>query len=82
MVHAHLHDGVIPMSQAVNGVWQWSAHAGMTLRTWNANNHQMTYGVLGAGLLALMQWMGNGGFAAARFEIWDGGNMVGEGLLD
>ena len=49
----------------------------------NANNHQTTWGVLGAAVNALLGWVdgGAGGGAAAYFEIWDGVNEVGVGQM-
>ncbi|KAA6408378.1 MAG: hypothetical protein FRX48_08120 [Lasallia pustulata] len=81
-IQAGVHDGVVPVSQAVDGAWQWVAHHGMTLRTWNTNNHQMTYGVLGAAFLALCQYMQLAGFGTVRFTVWDGVNQVGAGALE
>lgn len=80
-MHAHMHDGVIPAAQAVGGVWQWNVHLGLALQTWNANNHQMTWGVLGAALLALQQYMEAIGYGTVTFDVMDGANWVGSGRL-
>lgn len=47
----------------------------------NANNHQMTYGVLGKALHVLADWMSASGDALVRYEVWDGDNLVGKGLV-
>lgn len=47
----------------------------------NANNHQVTYGVLGAVLSSMIEFMQANGWGTATFEIWDGPNLVGGGVL-
>ncbi|MCJ1301924.1 hypothetical protein MMC08_004725 [Hypocenomyce scalaris] len=55
-------------------------YANLLLRVQNANNHQVTYGVLGAALIALGDWMQEQGkWGALTFEVWDGDNQVGSG---
>ena len=54
---------------------------GQSLVTWDMNNHQHTYGVLGAAVSALMDFMRERGVGEAVFSIFDGGNEVGAGLL-
>lgn len=63
-----------------NGVFDWPNN-GMALKAWNANNHQMTYGVLGAALDAVGDYMSFNGFRRATFAIYDGANQVGEGVV-
>ena len=56
---------------------------GLQLRLVNANNHQQTWGVMNAGLAAVMQYMarsGNGPGAVA-WKVYDGQTMVGVGFL-
>lgn len=69
-------DSLVP-----TGVFAWRGH-GFSLRTWNANNHQMTWGVLRAATFALVDYMGQAGYATARFDIFDGANQVGAGVLE
>ena len=49
----------------------------------NANNHQQTWGVLGAALDAVGLFMrqNGGGAGTAIFSIFDGTNMVGTGSI-
>lgn len=63
-----------------NGLFDWENH-GHSLRVWHANNHQTTWGVLGAAIEAIADFMTQYGFAGATFYIYDGGNEVGEGIL-
>ena len=49
------------------------------LVVWNANNHQTTWGVLGAAVEALRECMRVNGWGVGRFGIWDGGIEVGGG---
>lgn len=52
----------------------------MELTTWNANNHQTTFGVLSSAVGALEDYMRKTGvWGTARFWIFDGGNQVGAG---
>lgn len=53
----------------------------MNFRTWNTNNHQQTYGVLGAAIAALTSYMGAHGYGSATFTIFDGANEVGAGMI-
>lgn len=75
-------DRVIPA-----GVFSWvgpavDGHVACALHAWNAENHQFTWGVLGAALKALWDYMyTNGKFGAADFEVSDGANMVGLGFI-
>ena len=71
---------------------QWSHAAGepgseASLRVRNANNHQVTYGVLAAALQAVGDYLQNLNFegmgsAAVGFLIFDGANQVGVGSLE
>lgn len=51
------------------------------IHIWNANNHQVTYGVLGVVFTSMIEFMQANGWGAAKFEIWDGGNIVGGGTI-
>ena len=67
----------------------------MVLTAMNAANHQTTWGVLGAAVGALLDWVENAGevgaaaagtgpglgSGAAYFDIWDGGREVGVGQV-
>lgn len=53
----------------------------LAVHVWNTNNHQITYGVLGAVLTSMIEFMQVHGWGAAFFEIWDGPNLVGFGIL-
>ena len=69
-------DGLVP-----DGGFDWD-NFGFSLRTWNANNHQMTWGVLGAAAFALMDYMNRYGYGSATFLIYDGVNQVGAGTIE
>lgn len=56
--------------------------APLELHAWNENNHQMTWGVLGAAIQALQDCMEKiEEWGTASFSIWDGDNEVGYGVL-
>lgn len=79
ITHIMIHgDGLI-----VDGRFSWSGPAGIVVRTANANNHQQMWGVLGAALNAVAQYMRNSrvGAGAAFFSIFDGNNLVGTGSI-
>lgn len=62
-------------------ILQQQAH-GLALAVFNANNHQMTWGVLASALLALVDYMaGQGTYRAAAFTVFDGHNEVGSGSI-
>lgn len=63
-----------------HGLFNWE-YQGHSLRVWHANNHQTTWGVLGAAIEAIDDFMFQYGFAGATFYIYDGGNEVGEGII-
>lgn len=69
-------DGVIP-----RGTFGFSRY-GASWYSANANNHQVTWGVLAGAVMALSSFMdAYGGFGYAHFEIFDGGNQVGSGSV-
>lgn len=47
----------------------------------NANNHQVTWGVMGAAVQAMLSFMLAYGFGQAGFRIYDGGVVVGNGIM-
>ena len=47
----------------------------------NANNHQQTWGVVGAAIGALQDYMNQNGFGQATFNVFDGGTEVGVGKI-
>lgn len=47
----------------------------------DANGHQVTWGVLGAAVVALRGFMQERGYGRVRFRIFDGENRVGTGEL-
>lgn len=63
------------------GTFLWLGENGYQLRVNNANNHQTTYGVLGAAVAALSDYMSQHGCATGTFSIHDGLNQVGEGTI-
>ncbi|KAI4125041.1 MAG: hypothetical protein LQ347_005505, partial [Umbilicaria vellea] len=70
-----------PPTRGREGVSQWQQPAtphGLTLSALNANNHQMTWGVLGAAIQALLNlmWTQNW-WGAATSTVFDGENQVG-----
>ena len=78
-VHFHIEahgDGDVPSGEA-----KWAGNDGVALRVMNANNHQLTWGVLGVALQGVMSMMGSGAFGKASFVIFDGPNMVGSGVI-
>ena len=59
----------------------WPGNAGVGFVTWNANNHQTTWGVLGGAVTCLNDYMSQYGYGEATFTIVDGGNIVGRGYV-
>lgn len=73
---AHGADGVIPVAGDNLGI---DARR-MGLIWANANNHQLTYGVLQNALEALRSWMiFFNACGIIEYDIFDGGNQVGTG---
>ena len=68
-------DSVIP-----SGSFSFSKYS-INCQASNANNHQLTWGVMGAAIEALANFMTLYGFGAARFGIYDGDNLVGQGVF-
>lgn len=63
------------------GYFNWMGINGIAVEAINANNHQLTWGVLAAALKAVKQYMEANGYRQAHFDIYDGENMVGKGLI-
>ncbi len=63
----------------------FAAHAAstnMAFRAWNANNHQLTWGVLLAAIRAVSNYMMvENAWGDAEFDIYDGGIQVGRGVI-
>lgn len=75
-------DGLVPagvfsfFGSSVHG------HMGCALHVWNSNNHQFSWGVLGAALRALWEYMNaNARYGGADFEVYDGVNEVALGVI-
>ena len=58
---------------------QFSRHSGLS--SLDANNHQQTYGVVGAAISVLRYYMERNGYCVASFDIFDGENQVGAGQI-
>lgn len=72
----HNGDGVIP-----GGMFHKAGPDNIALRTMNSNNHQITYGVLGAAIAAVEAYMNNHYFGGASFTINDGMTEVAKGVI-
>ncbi|MCJ1302598.1 hypothetical protein MMC08_005402 [Hypocenomyce scalaris] len=54
----------------------------VVLKMWNANNHQLTWGVVGVVVMGLLDWIAPTSDAPAIvFKIFDGANQVGQGQI-
>ena len=71
-----LGDGVIP-----GGMVKWVGEDDLLLFVKNAANHQVTWGVLGAALMALSDYMSKFGYGLVSFAIFDGDSQVGQGTI-
>lgn len=65
-----------------NGMFNYPGMNQLTLQVWNANNHQVTYSVMGGALTALHNWMSHHSYSSASFGIYDGQNQVGNGVIN
>lgn len=73
-------DGLLPSNNGA-GLWQLTRD-GIILSVANANNHQTTWGVFGAAIAALADYMNqNRVFGTVAFNIFDGSNQVGQGSI-
>lgn len=65
-----------------NGWYTMVGARGVRLTAWNANNHQITWGVLAAALVALKDYMSvQNWYGAVTFDIYDGVNRVASAFL-
>ena len=71
-------DGDGPITR---GVFELIGENKLLLNVWNSNNHQTTYGVLGAACMALVQYMTITTFGTVTFHIYDGIREVGQGQI-
>ncbi|KAA6410635.1 MAG: hypothetical protein FRX48_06058 [Lasallia pustulata] len=71
-------DGVVE-----DGFFNWAGAGGLKLRMVNSNNHQLTWGVVGAAIEALGEYMHQAvtGPGEGWFSILDGTNEVGTGTI-
>ena len=76
--HLETHgDGVMPA-----GTFErFPSDEGLEITITNANNHQVTWGVLQSALEALGDWMDQFGYGSVVFQIYDGPNQVGRGSI-
>lgn len=65
-----------------NGRYSMVGFGGVAVNAWNANNHQLSWGVLSAALTAVLDYMRIFGNGATTFNIFDGSNMVGQGTVN
>lgn len=70
-------DGVIP----ARTFDRFPSDEGMLVSIMNANNHQVTWGVLQAAIEALGDFMEQYGYGSVIFQIYDGPNQVGRGSI-
>ena len=70
-------------SVIADGFFSWQGEHGVMLETFNTDNHQQTWGVLGAALYALWDFMQKIGTEAGAcyFTIIDGNHQVGRGVI-
>lgn len=74
-------DGVIPISDLVT-IGSSMVGEGVSMTLSNANNHQLTYGVVHAAASALWDFFSrHGGYQSVDFQIVDGPNVVGTGKI-
>ena len=69
-------DGLI-----ARGVFNFLGANAVQVQVQNANNHQITYGVLASALEALERWTAQNGCVLGAFVIRDGPNVVGTGSI-
>lgn len=69
-------------SVMATGFFDWPVGGQVVLRIMNANNHQITWGVMASAIYALADWMHTEGiFGGGTFEIYDGQYQVGVGRI-
>lgn len=72
-------DGPIPTGELSYLIPQRGATVAM--HAWSTNNHQLTYGVLGAAIRTLKEYFDSTEWGAATMQIWDGVNEVGMAVV-
>lgn len=79
MGHLSFHED----SVIADGKFFWAGKSGVNVHTVNVGNHQQTWGVLGAALFALGDFMFRIGMEAGAcyFTIIDENNQVGRGAI-
>lgn len=75
------HIGSVGDGALLGGVFSFETKEGALISIWNANNHQTTWGVLRAAILAVADYMESRGYGEAIFNIYDGTNQVGAGQV-
>ena len=85
---AAVYDHIVAVGDGniLGGNFQWplgelSVSQLLFLRVWNANNHQITWGVLHASIVAIASFMRTHGWGVGHFNIYDGGIQVGYGVF-
>ena len=73
----NLGDGVMTAGVFNN----WLSDEGLRVTVANANNHQVTWGVLESAFEALGDYMEQYGYGSVIFGIFDGTNQVGQGSI-
>ena len=79
-----IHDTIRKLGDGLltGGLFQWSTTTDYVLQAWSNNNHQTTWGVLGAAVTALINYMtARNIYGAVSFFIYDGFNEVGAGQI-
>lgn len=72
---------VVGDGPVTNGRYEMVGLGGVQVMARNADNHQLTWGVLSAALAAVLDYMRVFGNGAATFNIFDGTHMVGQGTV-
>lgn len=75
------HIATVGDGTVLGGAFNFETKDGALLSIWNANNHQTTWGVLRAAIVALADNLEVKGYGEVIFTIYDGENLVGEGQL-
>lgn len=63
-------------------MWSLGGPGALRASFMNDNNHQLTYGVVRSAVAAVREFMASDGdYGMMGFEIWDGDNQVGSGVI-
>lgn len=65
----------------LSGAFSFELQECALISIWNANNHQTTWSVLRASIVALADYLEVSGYREVTFNIYDGKNQVGSGRL-